>query len=46
MEFLGGEQRETVVEVVAGLGAEDADGSCACTVTFFSAFSQDAIEDV
>ena len=26
MEFLGGEQRKTVVEVVAGLGAEDTDG--------------------
>ena len=46
MEFLGGEQRESVVEVVTALGAEDADGSCTCTVTFLSAFCQDTIEDV
>jgi hypothetical protein len=46
MEFLRGQQGEPVVEVVTALGAEDADGTCACTVTFLCAFCQDAVEDV
>ena len=46
MKFLCGEQGETVVEVVARLGAEDADGTCTGTVTFFGAFGEDAVEDV
>ena len=46
MEFLCGEQGETVVEVVSALSAEDADGTSASTVAFFRAFRQDAIEDV
>ena len=34
MEFLGGQQGESVIEVVARLGSEDADGTSACTVAF------------
>ena len=46
VEFLRGQQGKPVVEVVARLGAEDANGACARTVTFLGAFGQDAIEDV
>ena len=46
VELLGGEQGETVVEVVTRLGAEDADGAGACAVTFLCAFGEDAVEDV
>ena len=46
MEFLGGQQRKTVFEVITRLGAEDTDGSSAGTVAFLSTFCQDTIEDV
>ena len=46
VKFLRGQQGESVVEVIARLGAEDADGTCACTVTFLCAFCQDAVQDV
>ena len=36
MEFLGGQQRKTVFEVITRLGAEDTDGSSAGTVAFLS----------
>jgi hypothetical protein len=46
MEFLRGQQGEAVVEVIAALGAEDADGSCTRTVTFLGALGEDAVENV
>ena len=46
MKFLGGQQGESVIEVITTLGTEDADGTSACTVTFLGAFRQDAVEDV
>ena len=46
VELLCGEQGETVVEVVTRLGAEDADGAGACTVTFLCSFGEDAVENV
>ena len=46
MEFFRGQQGEPIVEVITTLGTKDADGTCSCTVTFLSAFCQDAVEDV
>ena len=43
VEFLRGEQGESVVEIVTRLGAEDADGAGACAVTFLCAFGEDAV---
>ena len=46
VELLRGEQGESVIEVVTRLGAEDADGAGACTVTFLCAFGEDAVQNV
>ena len=46
MELLRGEQGESVIEVVTRLGAEDADGTGACAVTFLCAFGEDAVQNV
>ena len=46
MEFLRGEQWKTVVEVIARLGTEDADGAGTRAVAFLGTFGEDAVEDV
>jgi hypothetical protein len=43
MEFLGGEQREAIVEVEAHLVSKDAHRSCSCTVAFLRSFRQDSV---
>ena len=46
VQFLGGQQRETVLQVVARLRAEDADGACSGAVAFLRAFAQNAVKYV
>ena len=46
VELFRCEQRETVVEVIATLCTEDADGAGTCTVALFSTFGKDSVEDV
>ena len=46
MEFLGGEQRETVVEVESHLVSEDALRTRSCSVGLRHAFCHDSVEQV
>jgi hypothetical protein len=46
VELLGGEQGETIVEIIATLGTKDADGACTGAVALLGAFGKDAVQDV
>ena len=46
VQFLGGEHGEPVVEVVAALCAEDADGACSRAVALLGSLAEDAVKYV
>ena len=46
MQFLGGQERETLAEWIATLCAENADGARSCTVTFHRSFLEDTVKYV
>ena len=46
MQLLGGQEGETVLQVVAALRTKDADGTCSCAVTLLGTLSQDSVQYV